>query len=1077
MNSDLTFFTNEANRTLLDRFKEKFKHIKELDVLIGYFRISGFHLLSDELFNLDKIRILVGLNTDDETQRLIHKAEIQSNSSFISDNTVKETTKIKLTEEYEYSSLDNLSNEDKVLKGSKEFIALLQSGKLEMKAHPEKIHAKVYIGKYCGTTDHVGSVITGSSNFSYSGLQGNREFNVELKDSRDVQFALEEFEKLWSEAIDIKDEIQDVLTNKTWLNDSTTPYQIYLKVLYEYFKEDINQDQEAKLDLFMPEDFMKLEYQEQAVKSAEKILNTYDGVFLADVVGLGKTFISALLAQRLQGNILIICPPHLIKYWEDTFRDFDVRRTKVESLGKLEHIINEGNYEKYKYIFIDEAHRFRNESTQSYELLHKICFGKKVILVSATPLNNRIEDIASQIKLFQAPKQCTIPAIKDLDRFFSDLSKRLKTLEKGTIEYSNELKEVSREIRSKLLRHIMVRRTRTEVKKHFSDDIKKQKLFFPELESPERIVYKFDEKLNFVFNQTIELLKSFKYSRYTPKLYLKQQLAAFESQAERNIGGFMKGILVKRLESSFYAFKLSLSRFITSYEQFIAMFKKGTVLISKKVNVYDLLEIDDQEKIEQLVSDEKVQQYSSNEFTDDFMRSLEGDLETLKHIEKLWINTKQDPKLDKFIEELENHKKLKNKQIIIFTESKETGEYLYKSLNRNFPSEVLFYSSQGAKHELNYEASYVPRDIIKQNFDPNSKKQLNDLKILITTDVLAEGINLHRSNIVINYDLPWNPTRVLQRVGRVNRVGTKHKTINIFNFFPTDQSDEHLGLEDNIKSKIQAFHDMLGEDAKYLSDDEEVSSHNLFGDKLYEKLNDKNTYDDEREEEQTELEYLSEIRKIRDEKPELFSKIKYLPKKSRSCKAHEIEKDSLISFFRKGRIKKFILSEPNSKSLELDFYSAVRFLRCNEDTKRISIPKEYFELLNKNKDSFLDLISPEETELKGQIHGSKSHTTQILRTLKSSEFRQYHGFTEEEEDFIKDVQEALEDGIIPSNTTKKINAEIKKIESPIAVLSILRKYIDKERLNQYNLSKSQKNIKDDSPMEIILSEYLMGSNL
>src|SRR5690606_4032125 len=159
-----------------------------------------------------------------------------------------------------------------------------------------------------------------------------------------------------------------------------------------------------------------------------------NGVFLSDVVGLGKTYISALLAQQLPGRKLIICPPVLQDYWRETFFEFNIGGTVVESMGKLDHIIASG-HERFDYVFVDEAHRFRNEGTQGYEKLHQICWGKKVILVSATPLNNTISDIHAQIKLFQAPKKSTIPGVANLDRFFSRLQGQVAREEKGTPEY------------------------------------------------------------------------------------------------------------------------------------------------------------------------------------------------------------------------------------------------------------------------------------------------------------------------------------------------------------------------------------------------------------------------------------------------------------------------------------------------------------------------------------------------------------------------------------------------------------------------------------------------------------------
>src|SRR3990170_772943 len=367
----------------------------------------------------------------------------------------------------------------------------------------------------------------------------------------------------------------------------------------------------------------------------------------------------------------------------------------------------------------------------------------------------------------------------------------------------------------------------------------------------------------------------------------------------------MKGILVKRLESSFHAFRNTLRRFIDSYQKFIEMFNNGTVYISKSVDVYEYLDSDNEEALIEMATGGRVQKYGAEEFRDEFKVHLSNDLKVLLKIQSLWKDIEDDPKLEKFISELKAKSYLKKNKLVVFTESMETGEDLYRSLNDEFPNEVLFYSSQrGMNKDLNISAG-TARDLIKENFDPNCSPQREDVRILISTDILAEGINLHRSNIVINYDLPWNPTRVLQRVGRVNRIGTDYKKIFVFNFFPTAQSDEHLGLEANIKAKIQAFHDTLGEDARYLTEEEEVTTHELFGDRLYKKLSDRKSYEGEDEGERSELEYLQKIRSIRDKEPALFEKIKRLPKKARSCRSDSAGSDRLITFFRKGKLKKF----------------------------------------------------------------------------------------------------------------------------------------------------------------------------
>ncbi len=400
LTTDLTFFTNEPNQSLLDRFKSTLPYVQYFDILVGYFRTSGFHLLYDAFENIEKIRILVGLNVDRRSFEIIEEATSQFVMNFESAQQTQESFAQTLTKEMEEAP-DSYNTE----LGVKKFIDYMQSGKLELKAHPsQNIHAKVYISRFGLPLSEIeyGKVITGSSNFSQSGLVGQHEFNVELKNRADVDYALEKFETLWAEAVDLSEAYIDTITKRTWLNDQIKPYELYLKFLYEYFKEDINSDQNLD-DIPLPPNFLELQYQKQAVISARQILETYKGVFLADVVGLGKTFIAAMLAQQLPGKKLVLCPPVLQKYWLKTFHQFNVS-AMVESMGKLDHILKD-NPQRFDYIFVDEAHRFRNEVTQSYEKLHQICWGKKVILVSATPLNNRVADIYTQLKLFQAPQK------------------------------------------------------------------------------------------------------------------------------------------------------------------------------------------------------------------------------------------------------------------------------------------------------------------------------------------------------------------------------------------------------------------------------------------------------------------------------------------------------------------------------------------------------------------------------------------------------------------------------------------------------------------------------------------------
>lgn len=1072
---DNKFFTNEDGSTLLDRFNTTLKDVQYFDVIVGYFRTSGFHLMKESMKDIDKIRILVGLNTDNKTYEILEEAK-QSSFDFESHSKTKRILSEKVIEELSMS-------EDKfeVEEGVKSFLGMLTTDckdknediakggngkRLEIKAYPSAdLHAKVYISRFSEDDRDFGRVITGSSNFSENGLRANLEFNVELKDKVDVDFALEQFERLWLEAVDVSKEYVDTIKEDTWVKDDITPYELYLKMLFEYFKEDINIDQE--IELHLPPGFMRLEYQLQAVLNAKKILEGYHGVFLADVVGLGKTFISALLAQQLQGGKLIICPPVLKEYWEKTLFDFNVTQFKVESLGKLERLKDESH--RYKYVFIDEAHRFRNEYTQGFEHLDTICKGKKVVLVSATPINNRFDDLLAQLRLFQPLRRSTIPGVLNLEKFFQDVNRPLKDYEKGSPEYLSELKKGAALIRDKVLSHIMVRRTRTEIQKYFDDDMKNQNLFFPEMAEPQKIIYEFDDEIDNAFNLTIQKLTAFKYSRYTPKSYLISQ--ENEEGREKALGGFMKGLLVKRLESSFYAFTMSIDRFMQSYRAFIDMYKNGEVLVSKKVNVYDLLDEDDGAKIEQLIADDKVERYKVEQFRDEYYNDLVADLGRLEEIKTLWEGLisfeKDEPKVNSFIDKLKNDKNLKGKKVIIFTESKETGDYLQHHLGKEFGNKVLMFSSKGGVMNDTLLSNRDARDKIEANYDPNHiGEQSDEIQYLITTDVLAEGINLHRSNIVINYDLPWNPTRVLQRVGRINRVGTKHDKIFVYNFFPTEASKKHLKLEEIIIAKIQAFHNTLGEDAAYLSTDEDVVSHELFGSNLYKKLSDKSTYESNEEDSGvSELEYLKEIRNLRDNNTDLYKKIKNLPKKARSSKQEDVEENELITFFRKGKLKKFYKSNKEGNN-ELSFYDAAETLRCPKNTKQTKIDKQYFDLLDVNKEAFIESTTEEQEQIK--IPKGNTNEGKILRRLKSQEIKNCDKFTDDDDEYLRMIQEAFKVGIINKNASKRISKAIEKEINPMKVLYILKQNVTEEQLAM--LYRSETSSLDKR--EVILSEYI-----
>jgi superfamily II DNA/RNA helicase/chromosomal replication initiation ATPase DnaA len=1053
--NDLKFFTNEPERDLYSRFATILRsNTQFFDVLVGYFRASGFFRMYHSLESVDKIRILVGLNVDNFTIKIIDRAKDEVKYSSLT-----KAESIKILESTVKNEFEKSATTAEIEKGVRVFIEWLKSGKMEMRLFTEApIHAKVYIMRKDPekVPDMFGNVITGSSNFSEAGLLNNLEFNVELKDAADVQFALDKFEELWSKSEDIKDIYIETVQNHTWMKDDITPYQLYLKTLYEFFKEEINADKE-NFQTLLPEGYMRLQYQIDAVTQAKKKLEAYGGVFISDVVGLGKTYICAMLANTFNRNTykLFICPPVLVDYWKSVLQEFDVARCDVWSLGKLEKVIQKGT-NKYSYVFIDEAHRFRNSDTESFTLLHQICRGKKVVLISATPINNYASDIENQLYLFQSKQSGTINGIRNLEGFFRGLDSQLHKFQKGSPEYMKQLRDNAEIIRDKLLREVMIRRTRSEIEKYYADDLKKQGLKFPKVGSPERIIYTFDEATNDAFNETIATIKEFKYSRYTPLLYLKDKKKySTLITGQRNMGGFMKGILVKRLESSFYAFRMTLARFIDSYDKFIKMAETGKVFISKKVDVYDLLDDGNTEKLMYLIEQQDVMEFSTNEFEPRFIKDLHNDLSQLRYLQDLWGMVKDDPKLDEFRKNLVKNRVMRGKKIIVFTESKETAEYLCNSLKDIYGDSVIYFSGQSSS-ALKVE--------IEDSFNPKNANKDNDkYDLLITTDVLAEGINLHRANVIVNYDLPWNPTKIMQRVGRINRVGTAYDRIYVFNFFPTAQSERQVPMEERILEKLQAFHDTLGEDYKYLSDEEEVSPKRLFED-----LN--KDIDADEESTNPELKYLTIIRQVRDNTPTLFSQIKRLPKKAKAGK--EIDgatEDYTIGFIRKGALKTFF--KTNGETRQLTFMEAIKYIESEPDVQKIPIGSDFYDQFEKNSDAFDEMLAAEDTVTteKVMITGNDAKVVRLLKAMRNEPT-----LTDDQEGKIDTLIRRWENGEIPSRISKKV------VKSSKVVGNVLELYYEIMKLvpESYFEDRMTQQSKVDGEKQVVLSCYIkQGHNV
>lgn len=801
------FFTNEGENTLLNKFKGIFENHSDIDyfdALVGYFYSSGYFAIRPFLENVPNIRILVGIKADYIMAKYNEKGLLFRGDD---EETVSEALKELRND---IASCEYLPE---VEKGIKLFVDDVRSGKIQIRAHKsKKLHAKFYVFRPKVWNEHKsGFVITGSSNLTDAGLGAgkvsNYEFNVQLKEYEDVQFATEEFEKLWNEAAEITSADIETLKTETHLNDQITPFELYIKMLITYFGQNIDYSPDG-VDL--PSGYKKLSYQIDAVNQGYDKLCRYNGFFLADVVGLGKTVVALLIAKKFfyangyfhnhVSRTLIICPPALKEVWENTANDLGLKAYKIVTNGSIHK--EEKRFNTYDLVIVDEAHKFRNQNTESYTLLSRLCKSpssvgstlgktpsrKKVILISATLQNNGPEDIKSLTYLFQDRRDTELD-IPDLDEFFNPLINRFnRTKDLDINKAKEEIRMIGQELRENIIYPLTIRRTRADLIKNelYRKDLQKQGIKFPQIQAPQQMLYKLNGSLNTLFDRSLAILTlELNYSRYKHIAYLKpEHKAKFKKtvadHASDQLAGMMRNTLVKRLDSSFHAFKASLNRFLDGVNAMIKMLESNQVYVLNKVNVSDLVLNDEEDKLEELFEKkEDAEKYSADDFEDGFKTDLLHDKAILESLCAQWNNVNDDPKYDKFLitlkTDLLNKKKNPSGKVVIFSEAESTTNYLYERLIHDGFSRVLSISANNRDSE---------RETIAANFDANLKKedQEDDFDIIICTEVLAEGVNLHRAGVVVNYDTPWNSTRLMQRIGRINRIGSVNKVISIYNF-------------------------------------------------------------------------------------------------------------------------------------------------------------------------------------------------------------------------------------------------------------------------------------------------------
>lgn len=1026
---------DNKNKTMLESLKNSLKQAERVDILTAFFYFSGFNALAEDLKD-KKIRILVG-NTidpnlvnelcnniknypDEDLAPYSTKGFARLNNSQKKDSYVKSFinlfNKSALSEEFDSTDSQEIF---------KMFINKIKDGSLEIRLTAEQQHGKAFIltnkPEFSCFGDQKGVVFTGSSNFTYNGLLGQGEMNEDFRDNVKYDDYMTIFESLWNDSrstdICVKDgnkEFETELKNKLWIFAKPSPYQIFIRILYELYNSLDKSTIVAPTEITNGK-FSNLKYQLDAIKYGVDCINKNNGVIVADVVGLGKSVIASAIAYNLNlRKTVIIAPPHLVDQWNEYQQDFGLRGVKVCSSGKIEDLYKQYSADPDPILYIiDEAHRYRNELSDSYQWLHQLTRSNaenKVILLTATPYNNRPQDLFALIKLFQTPSRSTLNSVNNLGVRFHELIAKYNKLEKEgkknlTAQIKKELDKLSEELRI-LIDPVIVRRSRLDLQevKEYAEDLKMQNIQFPEVVGPELVEYDLGEIRQLYLSTLDKLSNQFICARYNPSAYLINPQEFNKKYGELfgemniqlfqgNLAKFIKRLLVMRFESSKAAFKSTLTSLFSSYENIKKWWAKGYVPIKKSGYLSDPNDDEIMETLDEINSIEnepidvdkikkKAIPIPRELFKEDFIHAIESDIDLLKGIYHEWFTTEEvgeDPKYNEISRKINILlKENKNRKIVIFSTFADTAEYVKQKLEDD-GYRVLIYTGISSK---------IDRKIVKQNFDASYKQgeQLNDYDIIVATDALSEGFNLNRAGIIINYDIPYNPTRVVQRIGRINRINRKmFDKIFIFNFFPTDIGEQNTLIKGISTLKMFLINNIVGSDTRTLTPDETLQSYF------------KSQYD-EANSENNERSWDNDFKNIYNSikhNTTLIDEALKIPERSRIVRQNQKELCA-ISFAKRGNTSLFAIAYPFENKAEIVAPEKVlRLFKSAPDEKsfeyddaldkkftilRDEIRKPYPKIrLDKRKGEAIDNLE----QLKVTCPSEKDYLTDLLEVIKT----------------------------------------------------------------------------------------------
>jgi superfamily II DNA or RNA helicase len=935
---------------------------------VGYFFLSGFKAIAEQLATVQELRLLIGNTSDRATIEQLAEGHAsreaiiahQRQGEFL--NAQQRARFVAEGERRIRERLERLDQTDEDQALITQLVRLISEGKLKVKVFtPARLHAKAYIFDYPANRFERGIAVVGSSNLSLAGLRDNTELNVVVHGNGNHEQLLTWFNRLWEEAEPFDARLMNQLQSSWALDESVTPYELYLKVLYHLTKDRLEEP-----DVPMPADFPPLaDFQWAAVKSGIRILRLRQGVFIADVVGLGKSFVAAALLKwlkvRERQRALIICPTPLVKMWRERFVDRYDLGAEVLSMGMLSQpnfAFEEERFQNKQLVLLDESHNFRHSDCLRYDRLYQFVRGLDlpVVLLTATPRNSRARDILNQIRLFNADDRI------DLGVEPRSLGKYFKLVE-------NDERPLP-----PLLQHFLIRRTRKHIREHWPDaKVDGRPVRFP-VRTLKTIDYSIEKTYGGFYNILRNLIEppnpdkkkkiGMTYARYGLHLYVvpaKKDVAPYNDlvRAGQRLHGLMRTLLFKRLESSVEAFRQTVTRLIERHKIFLNGLDDGVIIAGEGVE--DLLkgvEEGDSENDDLRAELEKLsQKYDTADFRlADLGRDVTADMATLRemarHVEP--ITPEKDAKLQRLLKWLDDEPLLRTHKLLIFTQYLDTGQYLTEQLRaaKVRPPETIEHADSSRDDLQTLVSRFAP---IANEVKAPVK---NPIHVLVATDVLSEGLNLQDAALILNYDLHFNPVRLIQRFGRIDRINSPHTEIFAFNFLPELELERHLGIRAILRERIEDLHQTIGEDAAILEPDEQLNADAMYA--IYEGDGKRLEAIEDDIEKQVDLEVQEAedlLRRIKRQQPELFARITSLPNAIRTAKQSAADaaapKRPVIFFFgQAGDFQRLWLADAEGNIVAEDNHSSLAAITCPPTEKRQPLPPQYNALVTALKAKF-----------------------------------------------------------------------------------------------------------------------------